>query len=215
MDNRIRLNLAGFFYDYTDQQFINQVGISGLLVNAGGAEIKGLEADLLFAATENLTLRAGLGILDTEYTELALAELGTPNPVDTVDLAGNELISAPGVNFNFAVDYEKLLSDNVVARVNLDGNYQGKQWYSAYNDFVSPVNPAIDYGPIQQDAYWVFNGRLTFANVNDTLALSFWGKNLFDEAYDVYSISLAAGLGFNYFIEAKPRTYGAELTYRF
>ena len=127
--------------------------------------------------------------MDTEYTELALAELGTPNPVDTVDLAGNELISAPGVNFNFAVDYEKLLSDNVVARVNLDGNYQGKQWYSAYNDFVSPVNPAIDYGPIQQDAYWVFNGRLTFANVNDTLALSFWGKNLFDEAYDVYSIS--------------------------
>ena len=215
LDNRVRLNVAGFFYDYKDQQFINQVGISGLLVNAGGAEIKGVEADLLFAATDDLTIRAGLGLLDTEYTELALAELGTPNPADNVDLAGNELINAPKTNFNFGIDYEKPISDQVVAKLNLDGNYQSKQWYSAYNDFVSPANPVIDYSPIKQDAYWVFNGRVTFANADDTMALSFWGKNLFDEDYDVYAISLAGGFGFNYFQEADPRRYGAEFTYKF
>ena len=84
LDNRLQLNSAVFYYDYTDQQFVNQIGISAQLANAGGADILGAEFELTAAVTEALTIGFGLGLLDTEYSELELPQLSTPlDPTDT------------------------------------------------------------------------------------------------------------------------------------
>lgn len=211
-DGRIRLNGAAFQYDYTDQQFVNQVGISALLENAGGAEIRGVEFELLAAVSDRLTLQAGLGILDTEYTELSLKDLGTPDPFDNVDLAGNELISSPDLSFNFAADYEREFVGDTFLRLHLDGNYQGDQWYSAYNDYASGT---VDYGSIRQDGYWLIGARATVAGDDDNWAISLWSSNLLDEAYDAFAINLQGGFGFDYFMEGAPRRYGVEFTGRF
>ncbi len=208
LDRRARLNAALFYYDYTNQQFINVVGVSNFLENAGGSEIRGLETEFTLSATENLLLQIGLGYLKSQYTELSLSDTRTLNdPDDTVDLSGNELISAPELSGNISVDYEMLHTDSGYMSLNLNANFQSRQWYSAYND-------KGGYEHIKQDAYALYNARMTWRAIDDSYSISVWGKNLTDEEYDGYAINLQAGFGFDYFQQGAPRTYGVEATYR-
>ncbi|WP_372809508.1 TonB-dependent receptor [Litorivivens sp.] len=209
LDNSMRLNAAAFYYDYTDQQFINVVGISNFLENAGASSIKGVEAELWARATERLTLQMAVGFLETEFSELSLANTETlDDPDDQVDLSGNELISAPAVNASVSADYDILLTDSGYLSVNANASYQGDQWFSAYND-------RNGYGEIRQDAYWLINGRLGWYANDGSYSVSLWGKNLTDEEYHVYALNLQANFGFDEYIAGPPRTYGVEVSYNF
>jgi iron complex outermembrane receptor protein len=67
-DRRITLNMAGFYYKYKNQQFINvDPGTAAqTLLNIPSSRIMGGEAELTARASDTLTIRAGLGILDTK-----------------------------------------------------------------------------------------------------------------------------------------------------
>jgi len=180
LDGRLRVNATAFYYEYEDQQFINQVGLAADLENAGESEILGLELEVLALLSDNLSLKLGLGLLDTEFTELSLSN---------------------------ALDYDIPTSWGSL-NAHVDANYQGDQFYSAYNDFPT-------FEEIGQDAYWLVNSRLSAAVGDEgNLTISAWVKNLADEEYDVYAINLQA-LGFDYFLTGAPRTYGLEVGYRF
>ena len=208
-ENSMRLNVAAFLYDYTDQQFINVVNLSNFLENAGGSSIQGMEAELWARVTERLTLQLALGYLETEYSELTLANTETiANIDDTVDLSGNELISAPKWNYSISADYDLLVLESGYLSLNVNANFQDDQWYSAYND-------DNGYGEIRQDAYWLYNARLSWYASDDSYSISLWGKNLADKEYDVYAINLQAGFGFDQYLAGEPRSYGAEVTLRF
>jgi iron complex outermembrane receptor protein len=207
-DSRLRLNAAVFYYDYKDQQFTNNVGLSGYLVNAGKTDIYGLELELLAALTEGWTVQAGLGLLDSEYKKLTLADLSTDDPSDTIDLSGNTPVSSPDVNFNVASDYETDIFNGYMMRLHVDGSYVDDQWFSAYNG-------QIGFEDIRQDAYWVFNARAAFSDAAEKYTLSFWVKNMADEEYDVYAINLQTAAGYNYFAQGAPRTYGVDFTFNF
>ncbi|WP_116366687.1 TonB-dependent receptor [Parahaliea mediterranea] len=206
LDQRLRINAAAFFYDYKDQQFINVVGVSSNLQNAGSSEIYGLELELWARPSENLTIQAAIGWLETEFNTL---ELGDSVNGGTIDLSGNELISAPKLNFSLAADYDIRLSDWGSLRAHVDTSYQDDQWFSAYND-------DIGYGHIQQDGYWLLNSRLSLLfGEAENYTLAIWGKNLADEEYDSYAINLQSGFGYDYFLAGAPRTYGIEFSYNF
>ena len=208
-EGSVRLNAAAFLYDYTNQQFINVVGISNFLENAGGSQIMGAEAELWARLTERLTLQAAVGILETEYTDLSLANTETiANQDDRVDLSGNELISAPKLNVSFSADYDLIVTEYGYLSVNANANFQDDQWFSAYND-------QYGYGNIRQDAYWLYNGRLSWYANDGSYSISIWGKNLLEEEYDSYAINLQAGFGFDQYLAGQPRTYGAEIQFKF
>lgn len=209
LDNTLRINTAAFFYDYTDQQFINVVGISNFLENAGGSKITGFETEIWWAASDKLVLNLGLGVLESEYTELTLRNTETiADTDDTIDLAGNELISAPKINASLSVDYEIINTQYGYLSLNANASFQDEQWFSAYND-------AIGYGQIRQDAYWLFNGRLSWFSANEDYKLSVWGKNLTNEEYDTYAINLQGSFGYDYYSQGAPRTFGLDVSYRF
>jgi len=106
------------------------------------------------------------------------------------------------------VDYNIPVSWGVL-NAHVDANYQGDQFYSAYND-------ALTFGEIGQDAYWLVNARLSARfGKEGKFSIAAWVKNLADEEYDIYAINLQAGLGFDTFVTGPPRTYGVELGYRF
>lgn len=205
----LRVNGAAFYYDYTDQQFVNVVGVSVFIENAGGSDVYGAELELWALPTDNLSLRMSVGALDTEFTELKLADSSTPDPGDQIDLKGNELISAPELNLSFAGDYRIPMGWGGIVHLHADANYQASQWYSAYND-------AIGYGEIQQDSYWLYNARVSMIfGAKENYRISAWGKNLSDEEYDSYAINLQAGFGYDYYLSGGPRTYGVEFNYQF
>ncbi|MBD2857772.1 TonB-dependent receptor [Spongiibacter sp. KMU-158] len=209
LGDSMRLNAAAFMYDYTDQQFINVVGISNFLENAGASSIVGVEAELWARLTERLTIQMAVGVLETEFEELTLANTETlDDPNDQVDLSGNELISAPKLNFNTSIDYDVLVTNSGTLTANVNANFQDDQWYSAYND-------QYGYGGIRQDAYWLYNGRLGWYANDGSYSVSIWGKNLLDEEYHVYALNLQANFGFDEYIAGQPRTYGLEVSYNF
>lgn len=209
LDGRARINAATFYYDYTNQQFINVVGVSNFLENAGGSTIVGIESEMAFAVTEDLTIQLGLGMLKTEYTELVLSDVQTiNNDDDMVDLAGNELISSPKISGNISIDYQVFANNHGYLSMNVNANYQDEQWYSAYND-------KNGYENIRQDAYAIYNARLAWSGDDGAYTIAVWGKNLTETEYDGYAINLQAAFGFDYYQQGAPMTYGLEVSYRY
>jgi outer membrane receptor protein involved in Fe transport len=85
-DGRLRLNPGLFFMDYKDKQVGAQIitpsGIAnGVLLNAGAAEIKGLDLDAEFAATDNLRFALSYSYLDAEFTDF---RFNSSSPTDAV-----------------------------------------------------------------------------------------------------------------------------------
>jgi iron complex outermembrane receptor protein len=132
-------------------------------------------------------MQVSLGYMDTEYKDLSLTNPQTGQPTD---LSGNELISAPKLDFSAAIDYELFQLENGLVIAHLDTFYSDDQWYSAYNDLAGFEN-------VSQDAYWLTNGRISYDNEQFTVAV--WGKNLADTKYNGYAINLQSGFGYNYF----------------
>ncbi len=73
MDGRLRFNGAVFYQDFKDKQISLQKVIgntTGIVTdNISGSEIKGLEIDSTFQATDNLVLQLGYTYLKSEYTD--------------------------------------------------------------------------------------------------------------------------------------------------
>jgi iron complex outermembrane recepter protein len=69
--NRLRFELAGFYYDYRDLQVSNTQSINGVplvvLANAPKARIYGAETNIDFRVNDDFTLRAGATWLNARY----------------------------------------------------------------------------------------------------------------------------------------------------
>ena len=89
-DGKVRLNLAAFYYDYTDlqvQSFImaGQVSIN----NAADAEVTGLEAELTLKPSPAWDLGLNLAFLDAEYDTYPSAAIQGGDRVDCPTIQSN------------------------------------------------------------------------------------------------------------------------------
>jgi len=96
-DRRITLNVAGFYYTYKNQQFINvnPATAAQQLLNIPKSTLYGGEAELTVRASDRFTFNAGLGLLHTKINS------GT---VSGVNVSGNRLSNAPTLTLNASVD---------------------------------------------------------------------------------------------------------------
>lgn len=199
--NRLQLNGAVFHYDYTDQQFLNVLStplhptLLQLLVNADESQVLGAELELLALPVEAVSLRLGLGFLDSEYKTLTLGG---------VDLSGNELITAPEWNINAALDWEVVAGSWGTLALHLDSVYTDDQFFDAANT-----------ERISQKGYWISNGRLALRSEDDRYDLALWVKNIEDKHYTTYALDLQAFFNYDIMNRGQPRTYGAEITWRY
>lgn len=196
MDGRLRLNAAAFYYTYEDQQFLNVDAetLAQTLISIDESEILGAEIELDMAVTDNLTLQAGLGLLDTEVKEGALSG---------VDLEGNELLLAPDMNFNLAFTWEIAETDLGIFSLRGNSTFVDDLYFDVFNT-----------DRIASDGYWVLNARLDLVSQDDKWQLGGWVKNLADEEYYTSTLDLQS-FGYDYAHVGAPRTYGAELRYNF
>ena len=87
LDNRLRINVTAFQNDFTDKQesFVkldnDTKTVATVFENAASVTYKGVEAEVMFAATENLRLFVNYGYLDAKYDEFDL----DITPTDDVD----------------------------------------------------------------------------------------------------------------------------------
>jgi len=196
LDNSLQLNGAAFYYDYSGQQVldVDAATLTQFLVNIDSSAIQGVELELVSRPVDSLTLRAGLGWIDTEIKEGVLTSIGQ-------DLKGNQLPAAPEVNFNLSADYELALGNAGSLVMHLDTNWLDEHYHNVNNT-------------VGQDDYWLTNARVSFESSDDRYTVALWVKNIEDKTYKTYSIDLQA-LGWDYNHLGAPRTLGVEASVRF
>ena len=211
-------NAAVFHYDYTNQQFLDEFTLPGGLgtgfrtTTAPKSRIDGAEFEFQVRATSDLQIMANLGLMDSKYVDLTLHAgqfVDAAHTIPRVCCAGNHLIQAPdytamlGINWRFA----QLAAGDL--RLYAEANFYGKQYFDAFNTERD-----------SQAAYGVANARLSFeSRAKRGFSVDAWIKNITNRQYLAYALNQGdadtGALGFDYALVGEPRTYGADLTYRF
>ncbi len=191
-DNRVICNAALFYIDLEDQQVVQLLPSADTVVrNAGQSRSMGLELELKALLCQGLTLGAGFGYTNAEYTDYK-------DPLAGADYSGNNTALAPEYTYNLSLEYRRVLIAgwDLMARAELNG-----------------VGPFYwdDANNLKQDAYQLVNLNVGFER--EWLDLLFWTRNLFDEDYEVVAFEFPGSdpLGQS----GDPFTFGVTLRLRF
>jgi iron complex outermembrane receptor protein len=192
LENRMRLELVGFYTVYDDYQ-AQQTTITeaGAVVfyteNVGELETYGIELDSTTLIGDNFTLQAAAAWVDATIKEYDNAEcyfgqtakqgcVTDSNDVSTQDLAGKGLQNSPDFKFNIAGTYVWPKSNRLPGDVFANASYS----------WTDKVNHDLQLAPwMEADSYGILNlsvGIEILGNINYTVTL--FANNLLDESYD-------------------------------
>lgn len=224
LDRRLRLNLAGFYYDYKNIQFqkIDTSTGGSAVFNGPSAKIYGAEIEIEARPTRNLTLMANGGWLHGRLGGFPGAPNscrstvtgltggggffcngpdGLPDPANLIpyNADGNHTPFSPSFTGNIGVSYT-IPSDI------------GEFTFAANSYYNSGYYAEVD-NRLKVDDYVLVNGSVTWKNPGENLSVRLWAKNITKTYYYAFlqansgSADLAAG--------NEPRTYGITLGYKF
>ncbi len=207
---KVRLNVAAFYYEVDDMQLVAVGGESNstTLLNADEGVGYGVEFDVDIAMTDNLILSGGFGYNKTELNDkeltLPIGPLATSrDPLDENGRAiidGNPFQHAPKWTANLELDYIHPLSSGTELYLYTDWKIKGKT-----SDFL--------YESIEFTFGTQFEGGLR-AGYRDTVRnfeIGMFARNITDEDNPIGGIDFANNLGY----VNQPRIWGAEASYRF
>ncbi|NKB36822.1 MAG: TonB-dependent receptor [Gammaproteobacteria bacterium] len=180
LDNRLRMNGAVFFTDYTDLQINVSAGtgtgaIGDVTKNAAAAEILGFELEMTAVPVDEALIQLGIGYLDAEYTEIDTAN----NPFGGIVISqDSKLVNAPKWNIVAAAQYDYNLGDWGTLTPRVDVSHTSAVYNSPENDL-----------RLRQGANTLLNLSMTWRDVNDVWSVTAAGKNVTDETYLVTGVS--------------------------
>jgi len=203
-DRRLSLAIAGFYYDYRNQQLQDtRPGPVSFLVNAPKSEIYGAEAEAALRLLPGLNLNAALGLLHAKYQTLTL---------QGANLAGKDLPFSPHFTAQFGFDWRvaQVLGGDVTLAA--DVHYVSHQWFSPFNAINATV--AQDNAALSQGAYSKTNASLAWKR--NGLTVRAWVDNMFQAKTLGYGLDLrGAGFPYNYLVPEAPRTFGVAVRQSF
>ncbi len=194
----LQLNLAAFYYDYTDQQVLQFVGSQTIIQNAGKSEYYGAEAEIQWLVSDKTKIEADVAYLHARYKEFAIAGAN-----GNLDLAGNTPPQAPDWSGNIAIEHQFVLGDGASITARGQTHLQTATHLQFYNynsdrqagysrsDFTLGYQPA--------DEKWLVEGFVR--NIEDKVILTAAQEQSLVQAY-IYQF-------------ADPRTYGVRFRMNF
>lgn len=221
-DDRLQLNLEGFYWKYRDQQ-VSHLGIdsSGTLIfpteNVGRATIKGVEAEVQVAATETTRLSADLQYLSAKYDSFVYqtpAQGGAPSTGCgvapnttgfTVDCSGRRPPQAPKWAINLGLNQVFHLGDGAEIAFDARAHYQSRTLTS------------LEFLPDQfQKSYWQEDIQLTYRDPTGKFSVTGFVNNLSNETVkgQTFLVTYAA-TPTTWAVLRPPRTYGLRLGFRY
>ncbi|SFT89559.1 iron complex outermembrane recepter protein [Algoriphagus locisalis] len=192
-NRRMRVNVAAFITTISDVQVPGLILPDALVVtqNAGDLTSSGIEWEINAIPTNNLSIDWSFG-----YTNATFDKLILPGESGEVDFSGNRQIFTPEFTSMVAAQWTPQFfnSSELTWMVRGEWLYFGEQFFNLENT-------------ISQDAYQIANAKLGV--VSDTMELTFWAKNIFDETYIDYAYNFGPShLG-------NPATFGMTAMYKF
>lgn len=175
-NNSVRTNVTAFAIDHSDRQYItvtpdptDATVLNQNLGNIKGSTSNGIEAEITWAATRDLTFDLALGWLDSKIEEDE--SVATP-------LVG--LSNTPDYTLNLAANYR---FDTDLGYFTLTGGYYYRDDYILFED--SEL--------LSQDGYGMLNVGLTWESLNGHWYGGVYGKNLTDEEYMIGGYNFVGG----------------------
>ncbi|MEM7099188.1 MAG: TonB-dependent receptor [Pseudomonadota bacterium] len=233
-DGTVQLNASAYFYDYetihtrteeacppggtlqSAQSACAVVDSTTSIETAPGAEVMGFEAELLWLATDNLTIGGNYSYTDTEYTEDFFVVDGSDprfpgdiydaatNPDRRINIKGNRLLQVPESKASAWGSY----------RFNLDemGSLELLLAYSYIDDvYFSAFESELDLAP----AYDRWDVRGTWRSNDQHWVVTAFVNNVTDDIGIRQILRHGAADGFRRTAQVtEPRVYGLEVTYQ-
>jgi iron complex outermembrane receptor protein len=208
LDHRLRLNVAGFYYDYNNIQLSQNIvsGTSGttVLLNAARATMYGLDVDSSALLTSNLKVDGSLSLLHGRYDNFpnAPSYVPTVSPVTGLPTGGDSLatianakgtptIESPDVTAYLAVDYTVPLAPGKL-EFNVNASYDAGFYWQPDDR-------------LKQPSYTLLGAYVKWASAGGRWDVRVWGKNLTNARYYEYEQAFSSG---DVGSSAPPATYG-------
>ncbi len=222
LDNRLRLNLSAYKYDYTNLQQHELVAAEGSSVPSYNlrnvdAEGEGYEVEFIWQATDDLLLTMNYGHVETEYTKWQFFDF--EDPTTSESRVGEPISGMPEDQANARLDYYF---------EGMDGEFNFHLSYAYTGDRTQGIDgPTLDplpYDPatvtgLNSDntisSYSIVNTRLSWQSNNHPISLALFVNNATDEEYLFELGGQAMAVGSPVAIPGLPRMWGIEFGMEF
>ncbi|MFN3233596.1 MAG: TonB-dependent receptor [Alphaproteobacteria bacterium] len=203
-DQRLRVNLAGYYSDYEDIQrtgFLPDSILTGI-TNAAQAKITGFEADVTAIPIDGLTLTAGIAYLDARYKEYFVG------PLDRT----NDSFGLPEWTVTLTARYEIPIGNDGI--IGLQASY----YWQDETDYTNAT--VVDLLPRELrviESYGLLNLQIDYDVQRwGGFNIAFYARNVTDEEYFTAAfVSAVFGQAFSNRIVGEPRTWGFRLRKNF
>ena len=172
MDRKLVLNGAAFYNDLTDlQRELNIanpiVGVVQGLRNTADATIKGFELDMVALPISQFAINASVGYLHGDYDEIRF-DLTSDGVINDADL-NLSIPRLPEWTYNVGATFDQELGNLGLLSFRGEYSYRDNTFFTDNNIGTLP-------------SYNVFNASVSLISFDEQWTLTFYGKNLSDEA---------------------------------
>lgn len=207
MDRRGTLSLTAYHVTYNDAQRTFNVTFEGggqetLFFNAAKMQVKGVEFEGSYRATDELTFRLAGSYMDAKYKSYE-ADTNYDGVID-IDLSGKPVSRSPKWKIGGDVNYEVELANGSIS-FNARLSHESSA-IASYSD----VAPEFD---TTLNAKTLLDASITYQDADDRFYARLVGRNLTDKRYRTGSLSVATLWIMSTY--APPRYFGLELGMKF
>jgi outer membrane receptor protein involved in Fe transport len=219
IDNTLQINGSFYLYDYeTIHTVATEVtslgGTSTSVLEAPGAEILGAEAEVLWLATDSLTLGGNFSFTPSEYTkDLTILDPGDVSrptslypeqELNEKNINGNQLLQVPELKYTVFGTYGIPLDSGASLDFSSVYSWTDEVYYSPFENEKE-----------KSESYGRLDVRATWTNSDQNIIVAAYVNNILDDVA-VLQV-LRNGEGEHYRINAGttlPRMMGLEFTYK-
>ena len=218
LNDTLQLFASTYFYDYSNiHTFGSEVstvtgGTTTSVLEAPGAEIKGFEAELLWLATDTITIGGNVSYTPSEYTKTLLIQDAAdfrfpdglvPNADTNLDIKGNRVLQVPDYKGSAFITWDYPMGDRGDISLTFSASWISDVYFSQFEtDF--------DRAP----AYERYDMRATWMSPNKNWIVTGFVHNLTDDIGIRQIEPHGAQDGFRRTGQVtEPRLYGLELTW--
>ena len=171
LDRMLRLNLSGFYTDYSDLQLLvaDPSRVGPFYTNAGDARITGFEAELTLAPGGGWRVTGSAGLTDAKYTRLVGGVQGL-----TLD---SKFILVPKWTLNGSIENRIELGGGSSLTPRADWSFRSGAFTNA-----NGINVPFLYQP----AYSLFNANVRWESADEKYSLQFGVDNIADKKFQSY-----------------------------
>jgi iron complex outermembrane receptor protein len=195
-DNRLVLNVTGFYYDWDDPQIAATVDSLSVTTNAPSARSYGIEFDWLANPVENLSLNGSFGWLEAYYDDDFFSVDGTIQGSTQINLNRNRLPRSPRFTVSAGAQYTFDIGRWGTLAPRVDVYYRDEIAFRQYGNSkdVTPAYSRTDVRIIWRSVSEQFWGEVFARNLENESTKT--NQNIIQGIYRVHSIDTPLSGGF-------------------